>query len=482
MKDYFKLKTWLITAAMVLTALLLAAVLVYYEFGLKKNIKITSASADNNVSGWAWSSNIGWISFNCTGDSPACGASNYGVSIDSASGDFSGYGWSSNVGWISFNRSDTGNPPSQPYKNDSGNDPIAKHNSGNGQVDGWAKILSLGDNGWVKLRKFSSDSGADYGVSIVNGNFSGWAWNGNDDGSGIGWVSFNCDHTNDGTLPPNNINACGTSNYRVVLAGTNHPPSVANMTAPNLNYSAASVNALRANLQFDFIDSDAGSFGSAYQLEIRKSQDNQLVLNTGVCTDFETPSADCKIDNSICMRNESAGGCLSPGDCVCQYPLEEGLNYETRYKWSVKVWDNFGASGEAEYDTDQDTDNDDGIRKTFTTYKHEMPDVNFTWFLANPSQGEEVKFTDQSKVYSAQPDINPADCTDALCDWEWSSISPGVTFKDSVNGPAPIIIFSQAGNPTITLKVTDFDGYIIYRSKTINVNANLPGWREVKPE
>ncbi len=98
MRDYFKTKTWLITVLMFLIAFGLSSVMVFYEFGSKKNIKTTSASADNNVSGWAWNSNTGWVSFNCTNDTPACNGTNYGVSININTGHFSGYAWSSNTG------------------------------------------------------------------------------------------------------------------------------------------------------------------------------------------------------------------------------------------------------------------------------------------------------------------------------------------------------------------------------------------------
>lgn len=56
------------------------------------------------MSGWAWSENIGWISFNSTDDQdpstpgiqPA--TSNYGVNKN-ADGTLAGYAWSSNIGW-----------------------------------------------------------------------------------------------------------------------------------------------------------------------------------------------------------------------------------------------------------------------------------------------------------------------------------------------------------------------------------------------
>ncbi|MBI5153289.1 MAG: hypothetical protein HZA36_02410 [Parcubacteria group bacterium] len=52
-----------------------------------------------NVSGNAWSENIGWISFK----NPNAGSS-YGVNIHPLSGILSGYAWSEHIGWIDFNQ------------------------------------------------------------------------------------------------------------------------------------------------------------------------------------------------------------------------------------------------------------------------------------------------------------------------------------------------------------------------------------------
>ena len=62
-----------------------------------------------DLSGYAWSDAIGWISFNCA-DPGVCAQSNYKVTID-ASGYFHGWAWNDNVGWISFNcdQPETGN-------------------------------------------------------------------------------------------------------------------------------------------------------------------------------------------------------------------------------------------------------------------------------------------------------------------------------------------------------------------------------------
>lgn len=100
------------------------------------------AGAGDNVSGYAWSDNIGWISFNNLNGSSTI---DYGVKIDdnktsSTYGDFSGYAWSDNLGWVSFNRSDTGNPPEAPFNTGSG--PIARIDWSSGNVTGWARVLS----------------------------------------------------------------------------------------------------------------------------------------------------------------------------------------------------------------------------------------------------------------------------------------------------------------------------------------------------
>ncbi|MDO8667514.1 MAG: hypothetical protein Q7K35_00240 [bacterium] len=517
MKNYFKPKAWLIMILMLIIAIGFSSAVVYFEFGLEKNIKITRASAADNVTGWAWNANTGWISFNCDhttdGTSPpinTCGTSEYGVKIDLVTGDFSGYAWSSSVGWISFNRSDTGDPPDQPYKNGV---EIANNNSA-GVVDGWARILSFkpssgvdDNNGWVKLRKFPADGGSDYGVTInpATSEFSGWAWNANDGGAGgIGWISFNstdCDKNGNSFVDSNIItNGCNGNddsstpviNYKVI-GNINSPPTAINLTAPNWSYNDARTNALYANLKFSFVDTDAGSFANKYQIIVTRAEDNFVVLNTGECTGAGVPSADCKIDNSICMKN-GVIGCIDSTKCVCQFPLQAELNYGAGYKWSVQVWDNHGAASvPAQYDcsiptncngTGKDTDNNDGVVATFTTYKHKFPLPNATWFPLNPSRGEEVEFTDDSRRYFSAPKdpTNPELCTAATCDWSWK-----INGIEVANVQNPTIIFDSTGVVNVKLTVTDetdTGNTPYYNEKTldVDVNANLPGWKEVKPE
>lgn len=75
-----------------------------------------------NLSGWAWSQTVGWISFACynpeTGGSPpdhSCAQSNYRVVINPNS-EFSGWAWNDIVGWISFSCVNTGTCATSNYR------------------------------------------------------------------------------------------------------------------------------------------------------------------------------------------------------------------------------------------------------------------------------------------------------------------------------------------------------------------------------
>ncbi|MFH1780667.1 MAG: hypothetical protein ABH841_01550 [Candidatus Nealsonbacteria bacterium] len=131
---------------------LLFIILIFFGFWIGSFVE---AGSNENISGYAWSENIGWINFS---------GSNYGVNINS-DGVFSGYAWSENIGWIDFGQG-------------------TQVDLDTGEVSGWARALSYGGgwDGWIKMR------GADYGVSIntISKEFSGYAWS----DMIIGWISF----------------------------------------------------------------------------------------------------------------------------------------------------------------------------------------------------------------------------------------------------------------------------------------------------
>lgn len=135
--------------------------------------KLTFAAEGDAMHGWAWSENIGWISFNSL--NPGAGGDvEYGVDVSWETGNFQGYAWSENVGWIDFS-------PSGPYPKGP-NRPV-RYLPVSGNLNGWARIVSLAGvgKGWISAR------GPGYGASIdENGDFQGYAWS-----EDFGWINFN---------------------------------------------------------------------------------------------------------------------------------------------------------------------------------------------------------------------------------------------------------------------------------------------------
>jgi len=118
------------------------------------------------LSGYAWSSNIVWISFSGTG---------YGVSVNDTTGALSGYAWSSNIGWIKFDG--LSSCPGVASCD-------ASINLATGEFRGWARACSGTTSG---------------DCTTMNSRTDGWD----------GWVSLNCSNTV----------GCGGVNYKWYLSG-----------------------------------------------------------------------------------------------------------------------------------------------------------------------------------------------------------------------------------------------------------------------
>lgn len=177
-----------------------------------------NSSASENVSGYAWSETIGWISFNSTNEAGPTGS--YGVNV-ATNGALSGYAWSEHIGWISFNEA-SGCPSGTCA-------PSLNRTTGN--VTGWARALSPasgvntgGWDGWINLT----------GVSVGGGSgtaceWHGWAW-----GSDVvGWISFNSTDSGAGGGP-----------YKVVGTGNGCNPATfaCTGTAPSNATACSTVN------------------------------------------------------------------------------------------------------------------------------------------------------------------------------------------------------------------------------------------------
>lgn len=157
------------------------AVLSFVSIGEKKENKALASPGLLPLSGYAWSSNIGWIGFNGL----IQGGGTYGVKLDDITGNLSGYAWSSNIGWISFEKNDVNiSGLCSDYPNCQAKIPLA-----GGTMTGWARALSAkAINGWDGMIKFGPGSAVWSGVQAdtEDGKLSGYAWG--DDV--VGWISM----------------------------------------------------------------------------------------------------------------------------------------------------------------------------------------------------------------------------------------------------------------------------------------------------
>jgi hypothetical protein len=448
--------------------------------------------ADHNVWGWAYSSNIGWISFNsCNCDNgcdsavpedltsngsngcPPAGTkiSNYGVNIDKNTGELSGYAWSSNIGWITFNKDQLVNCPSGDCKawTDFSKEPK--------EINGWARACSVfqsgcsgalktnrGDwDGWIKLNdSFSRDDPLNkYGVwaevppSPSPSQLRGYAWGGNatnDDWlkkAVVGWVSFNC---KEGGIIGGDI--CASSDYKVFTSfNFNRPPSVSGLNVNTGIYCFAYTPPI--TLGWTFNDPDTGDYQTAYEIQIDEN------------SSFSSPrgcpySTDGKI-SAICQKKEV---------CSCQ-PIN--LEYSKTYYWQIKVWDSKGdESPWAVY------------AGSFTTLRR-PPSPDFSAFT-NPSAKEIVYFTDKSQCWDANGKED--DCknnTNNHYVWNFGdgSICDSNNIDSNCRGDVTHT-YNSAGKYTVSLSVTDNvndDERTCTKIKDnyMDVQLPLPEYKEIPP-
>lgn len=258
----------------ILDAVIAVFVLAYVLSFLFSQSPKAEAGTAGSISGYAWSENIGWVSFNCA-DPGTCAASNYAVNVD-ASGKLSGYGWSETIGWITANESELSGCPSNPCR--------AKIN-GNA-LTGWLRALSYGGgwDGWISL------SGSNYGVTQAGETFSGYAW-----GSDVvGWLDFQYARTT-------YAQTCAVTDICTTTGGTGY------LTHQNLDcsittvrtclYGCASSTACNPECTPSTVWSCSGAGNNTIT---RTDTSGQCVVTTTYPTVCESP-AYCSAGSSVCL-------------------------------------------------------------------------------------------------------------------------------------------------------------------------------------
>jgi hypothetical protein len=435
----------------------------YFLNNLPK-IESTKAGSEHNVSGWAWSENIGWISFNCNSlvdtnndgiaDQPlkvcdggsnknklcnpgnpeavpcpgancrdACEVVNYGVNIDS-SGNLSGYAWSENIGWIKFDPA--GPYPTCPVSTCPNGSPnySAKVDLDTGKVTGWARAYrpiepenqTLGGwDGWILLGpivKVKEGTEYDYGVKINfeknPPEFEKWAW-----GSEVlGWISFNC--SNRGVCTSTLPDEGGPSDYKVMTSIVLNQPPLAptglNVTWDHCAFKGISIPTFNWSTSSDPDGDPQGGY------EIKWNGTSKLVEGPG---------------NAYALTSDEA----------------RNLEWGKTYNWQVRVKDKHGNWS------------DWSATSTFTMPLHAYPWVEFSWTPMYPRKWDAVTFENESDLFD---EISTSLWT--FQDGDPSSIS--VPDLSSVT-----TYFSEEGTKKVTLTITDSDGYSCSKVRDVNVGA-----------
>lgn len=188
--------------------IVISTLLFILVFGLSNFLKFQYVkAAATDALGWLWggskqdsngaTSGVGWISLNNLTDGSSV---SYGVTIPSGSGNITGFAWSENMGWIDFNSQDhcitSGTPTGQQYKAASCTnlDGTTGAYVEGVNLKGWIRFVNIAEasadnnsggwDGWVKL---NADPALGYEVKVdpSTGNVSGYAWS-----SELGAISF----------------------------------------------------------------------------------------------------------------------------------------------------------------------------------------------------------------------------------------------------------------------------------------------------
>ncbi len=265
-------------------------------------VPTSKAESGQQLTGYAWSSNIGWIGFD---------------KVFMEGGSLRGYAWSPNIGWIQFSPSLSGP--------DGGSGVSISGNS----VNGWFRACSVfktgcsGDlrddsergswDGWIKMHNAKYDS--------QTGRFGGFAWG----GLNVGWVDLapkvtlagctepSCNPTDPlgGTCEANNTcNGNGGCDPKVRVCGTG-TTGESKIDIICQNSSPDPENPITM-----FVSKDGGNDNFCGQNFVLSSGSTRLVATPQdkFCRWVSTDGASCPVDGST-----NSISCTSPSQPVTLY-------------------------------------------------------------------------------------------------------------------------------------------------------------------
>lgn len=466
----------------------LAGSLLYFGIFL---LAPTAEAATSTVRGKAYWGDYGYIYFHCLDDiigerfdetenligsgkyqppgeelfhfySTPCTDLVHGVEINTE-GIFSGDAWNPSVGLINFFG---GSAPNYGFNSHcpqcvQSNNCIGCYNFDDQRVYGYAQIAATGEfvnlsNG--PLVNIYTKAGIPVypptsGINL--GDFAGTAVM----DSGIKPnVSFNCRTENYPAL-----GTCVARQYRVYIGGL----MIGRLNAPNWSYdSACSSGALRAVLRWEKYAGQQDAF------EIVVNDENTLSTTTGeyICWSGKKSQSET-YQYIISDDNLDCGG---------------RLDYDTPYYWWVRGYDvDDNPTDWIQYDSNSITDTDQNLDfdpMTFQTFRHEFPSPFFSWSPFDVTTASTTTFTSDSFAYDDATPALPMSCDPSRCPgYLWTTSDIAAVISSSTESITDIDFFT-ATNTSITLRVTDYAGYVCSTSTVLKINYDLPLWREVKAQ
>jgi len=426
-----------------------------------------------------WGDTLEYVYFNCLDDeigemldiegnltdgyefySAPCSSLVHAVGIDGNS-NFTGSAWNKYEGLIDF--AGTATPPNYDFNNvcptcNGDNDCWACYDEDTNRAYGWARSASSSE--WLKLDSAAAEPvqiqpvGEPLipGANLFPGDLFGTATN-----VGLGNLSFNCEIEEIETPGFCSLH----DNYKVYIGGL----QATNLSAPGWTQSSACATYARnAILRWDI------SSGQQDKYEIVVNDEDDLSTTSAVCYSGiqESEAGQYSIPNA----NDSF--CTNPSD----------LAYGENYYWWLRLYDSTGVPTEwYKYSNNSilDTDlNIDDNPETFTTYKHELPDVYFP-LPDSVLVGTSTLFDGSlSGYYSIGSPLSSTTC-DGRCSFQWETTDLNAIISASTSVTTTINFFSVTSTD-VSLSVSDEEQYTCTRSASLDPNYGLPIWREIKAE